>query len=90
MTIISIRSQEVMRRVFAKISWTVILLLCVAPGLAPYVPQPHLSEKVRMLLAGELHRPIDIFDLCFHGIPFLLLLVKILITMIPPSSPTAK
>lgn len=46
-------------------------------GLAPFVPEPHLLEKLRMLAAGELSRPIDIFDLVMHGAPWVLLLVKL-------------
>jgi hypothetical protein len=30
-----------------------------------------------MLAAGDLVRPIDIFDLLLHGVPWLLLLVKL-------------
>ena len=46
-------------------------------GLAPFVPEPHLLEKLRMLAAGELSRPIDIFDLVMHGAPCVLLLMKL-------------
>lgn len=46
-------------------------------GAAPFVPEPHLVEKLRMLMAGELVRPIDIFDLLMHGILPLLLLLKL-------------
>ena len=46
-------------------------------GLAPFVPEPHLVEKLRMLAAGELSRPIDIFDLLMHAAPWLLLLLKL-------------
>jgi hypothetical protein len=46
-------------------------------GAAPFVPEPHLVEKLRMLLAGELARPIDVFDLLFHGLLPLLLLLKL-------------
>ena len=46
-------------------------------GLAPFVPEPHLLEKLRMLGAGELSRPIDIFDLVMHGAPWVLLLMKL-------------
>lgn len=42
-------------------------------GLAPFKPEPHLVEKLRWLLAGQLHRPLDIFDLCLHSAPVLLL-----------------
>jgi hypothetical protein len=46
-------------------------------GLAPFVPEPHLFEKLKMLAAGTLTRPIDIFDLLLHGIPWVLLFVKL-------------
>ena len=46
-------------------------------GLAPFVPEPHLVEKFRMLAAGELARPLDIFDLLMHAAPWLLLLLKL-------------
>lgn len=36
-------------------------------GLAPFVPQPHLVEKIGFLLNGTLTRPIDIFDFFMHG-----------------------
>lgn len=46
-------------------------------GLAPFVPEPHLWEKLTMLAAGELTRPLDIFDLCMHGGPAVLLAAKL-------------
>ena len=32
-------------------------------AVAPIWPEPHLIEKLRMLLAGTLVRPLDMFDL---------------------------
>jgi hypothetical protein len=46
-------------------------------GLAPFFPEPHLWEKLKMLFAGSLERPIDIFDLLMHGTPSVLLLLKL-------------
>lgn len=46
-------------------------------GLAPFVPEPHIWEKLKMLAAGELARPIDIFDLFLHSVPWVLLLLKL-------------
>jgi len=46
-------------------------------GLAPFTPEPHLLEKLKMLIAGELVRPIDIFDLVLHGAPWVLLVLKL-------------
>lgn len=42
-------------------------------GLAPFLPQPHLFEKLEMLFGGELHKPIDVFDLFWHGWPLVVL-----------------
>jgi hypothetical protein len=54
-----------------------LAVAALALGLAPFVPEPHLWEKLKMLAAGELSRPIDIFDLCMHGGPVVLLAVKL-------------
>ena len=51
----------------------IVLLL----GFAPFFPQPHIVEKIRMLMAGTLKRPIDIFDLFWHTWPFVLLAYKL-------------
>lgn len=45
---------------------------------APFVPEPHLVEKTRMLLDGTLTRPIDIFDLFWHLLPATLLAIKLI------------
>jgi hypothetical protein len=46
-------------------------------GFAPFFPQPHIVEKIGMLLTGTLQRPLDIFDLAWHAWPFLLLLYRV-------------
>ena len=46
-------------------------------GLAPFLPEPHLWEKLEMLFSGTLVRPVDIFDLLLHGFPFILLGLKL-------------
>lgn len=64
------------------LDWWIIIILCLTLGLAPFTPQPHIIEKLRMLVSGTLNRPIDIFDLFLHSIPFLLLIIKIGVTFI--------
>lgn len=44
---------------------------------APFVPEPHLLQKIKMLFAGSLIKPLDIFDLFWHGTPITLLLIKL-------------
>ena len=54
-----------------------VLVAAVLLGLAPFRPEPHLWEKLKMLASGTLVRPIDIFDLLLHATPVALLLVKL-------------
>ncbi len=61
-----------------RIPLSLLLVACLTLGLAPFVPEPHVWEKLRMLASGELHRPIDIFDLCLHGAPWILLLARLI------------
>ncbi|MCG7872922.1 MAG: RND transporter [Candidatus Thiodiazotropha lotti] len=60
-----------------RIPMHMIVLPALLLGLAPFVPEPHLWEKLKMLMAGTLHRPIDIFDLLMHGTPVILLAIKV-------------
>jgi hypothetical protein len=53
-------------------------LPAVLLALAPFVPEPHLWQKLKMLADGTLQRPIDIFDLFLHGMPLMLLAVKLI------------
>jgi hypothetical protein len=46
-------------------------------GLAPFAPEPHLWQKLKMLANGALTRPIDIFDLVLHGALPALLAVRL-------------
>ncbi|MDT8443778.1 MAG: hypothetical protein RQ722_05775 [Desulfuromonadales bacterium] len=68
-----------MSKSFQMIPWSILLLAAVLLGLAPFRPEPHLLEKLRMLADGQLTRPMDIFDLIFHGTPLLLILGKLLL-----------
>ena len=56
----------------------VIVVFGIALALAPFVPQPHLVEKIQMLIQGQLHKPIDIFDLFWHSIGLVLIGLKLL------------
>lgn len=60
-----------------KIPLAPLALIAVLLGLAPFVPEPHLWEKLKMLAAGTLSRPLDIFDLLLHGTPLVVLLLKL-------------
>ena len=46
-------------------------------ALAPFAPEPHLWRDVKWLVAGELTRPEDVFDLVWHGAVPVLLAVRL-------------
>ena len=56
-----------------------VLLVVIAlfMGFAPFQPEPHLVEKLRMLGTGTLTRPLDIFDLLWHAAPLAVLAAKL-------------
>ena len=60
-----------------KIPLTTLLIIALLLGLAPFMPEPHLWQKLKMLAAGELVNPLDIFDLFLHGTPVVLLAIKL-------------
>lgn len=66
-----------MLKILDKLPLSTLLIIGVLLGLAPFQPEPHLVEKLRMLSEGTLTRPIDIFDLFLHASAPLLLLAKI-------------
>jgi len=70
-----------------RIPYTALVPLALLLGLAPFTPEPHLWEKSKMLLAGTLVRPIDIFDLFLHATPLALLLLKLVFGRSDSSDP---
>ncbi len=64
------------------ISFPLLIMACLTLGLAPFLPEPHIWEKLKMLFAGELSRPIDIFDLVLHAAPWVLLILKLVKTAV--------
>lgn len=55
----------------------IFVIAALTLGLAPFAPEPHIWEKLKMLMEGTLSRPIDIFDLVLHGAPWVLLGLKL-------------
>lgn len=72
-----------MRKLLDWLPLPLLVVLCLTLGLAPFMPEPHLLEKLKMLVAGELGDPMDIFDLLLHAAPWMLLLLKL---MLKPAS----
>jgi hypothetical protein len=55
-----------------------LVAFAILAGLAPFTAESHLIQKVRMLLQGQLSKPIDIFDLFLHGTPSVLFVIKLI------------
>jgi hypothetical protein len=64
-----------------QLNWGLVILICATLGLAPFAP-PHIIEKLSMLIKGNLIKPLDWFDLLLHGVPWVLLILKITASVI--------
>ena len=52
-------------------------------GLAPFVPEPHIWEKIRWMATGQkMDQGIYWFDLALHGTPWLLLSVSAMLWLL--------
>ena len=68
-----------LQSLLAQLPWNLVILACLTLGLAPFFPEPHIWEKLKMLASGNLTRPIDIFDLLMHAAPFAVLILKLIL-----------
>lgn len=68
----------IMWKVIDRMPTDILVIAAILLGLAPFSPEPHLVEKIRMLTQGVLTRPLDIFDLCMHAAPAILLVIKLI------------
>ncbi len=61
-----------------KIPLLPLTIAAIFMSLAPFAPEPHLIEKLRMLSNGELTKGIDIFDLFWHSFLIVLLAIRLI------------
>lgn len=64
----------------SQIPWGLIIIACLSLGLAPFNP-PHVWSKFILLIHGELSAGVDLWDLFFHSVPWLLLVLKAIVTV---------
>ena len=69
--------EPVMLNWLDKIPYILLIIAAVFMLLAPFMPMPHIIEKLIMLKNGTLTKPLDIFDLFYHLIPSIILVLKI-------------
>lgn len=70
---------EIIKHFFDQIPLNLLVIACLTLGLAPFMPEPHIWQKLKMLYVGELTSPTDIFDFLMHGTPWVLLIIKLVI-----------
>lgn len=70
-----------MNKWIQKIPLVWLVLIAGWLAIAPVQPEPHLLEKWRLLLNGELSRPIDWFDWLFHTLPLLVLCWRVVLAL---------
>ena len=70
---------EAVTELLDKLPWSIVILACLTLGLAPFFPEPHIWEKLKMLFAGTLVKPIDIGDMLMHAAPFLVAILKLVL-----------
>ena len=61
-----------------EIPLALLVAMALTLGLAPFVPEPHIWEKLKMLAAGDLRRAVDWFDLLLHATPRVLLAIRLI------------
>ena len=66
-----------MKKLISKIPLNILIIAALFLTFAPFIPEPHLWQKIKMLFAGSLIKPIDIFDLFWHAWPITLLIIKL-------------
>lgn len=64
-----------------------LMLAALFLGLAPFRPQPHLWEKLNMLMDGSLTQALDMFDLLWHSALPILVLMKLVMVWRSRSKP---
>ena len=65
-----------MLRLLDSLPFSVLIPAALLLAIAPFGQTPHLVEKWRMLCAGTLRRPIDVFDFFLHTVPLVLLAAR--------------
>ncbi len=60
--------------------WTLVIMMSLTLGLAPFVPEPHIYGKIKWILGGAVGmKLIDWGDFLMHAIPFILLIRLIIL-----------
>lgn len=68
-----------MKKLLKVITWPMIIVACLTIGLAPFTPEPHIWGKIKWVIGGGVGMgTVDILDMIMHGLPWMLLILKAL------------
>ena len=59
-----------------RIPWGLAILAALTFGLSPFVPEPHVWLKLKLLVQGGLVKLADAIDLLLHAAPWAVLAAK--------------
>ena len=74
-------------KIIDDIPYPIIIIIAVFLAIAPMNGEPHLVEKLKMLSAFTLTKPIDMFDLVLHSAPIIILTIKVIRTFLHKTKP---
>lgn len=62
-------------KIFNPFIW---LVICLTLGLAPYLPEPHIVEKIKWIMSDISQLALlDWFDFLMHGTPWVMLVISV-------------
>lgn len=59
-----------------RIPWGIAILAAITFGLSPFVPEPHVWLKLKLLFRDGLVKAADAIDLLLHAAPWVVLAAK--------------
>lgn len=68
-----------MKDFIVNIPYIFLIGAAIVMALMPFQPEPHLVQKFDMLMAGNLTKPLDMFDVLWHTLPVWLILTKFIL-----------
>ncbi len=69
-----------MKEFIKGLPYLILIIMSIFMAFAPFQPEPHLVQKFDMLMAGNLTKPLDMFDVVWHLLPVGLLIAKFLLS----------
>jgi len=67
---------SILRKWIISIPWGVLVVFSIWMLIAPISPEPHFWQKLGWLQSGHPFTPLDVFDVFWHLLPTVLLIIK--------------